>query len=738
MEQSRTPEALLKELTLDEKIGMIHGGGLFRTEGVERLGIPPLKFSDGPMGVRPEFENAHWKSIGFSDDYVTYLPCNTAIAATWNPQIAYEAGSVLGEETRGRGKDVILAPGVNIKRSPLCGRNFEYYSEDPLLTARMAASCIKGIQQWDVAACVKHFAVNSQETERLWMESVVSDDVLEEIYFPAFKAAVEAGVHTVMGAYNKLWGAHCCHNEKLLDEVLRKKWGFEGVVVSDWGGVHDTKEAAKSSLDVEMSVTDDFDRYYMAEPLKKAVRSGEIPEEWIDKKVLRILKLMDQLHMLNGERKAGTYNTVQHRETVLKAARESIVLLKNEKNALPLKKEKVKKLLVIGDNGERLHALGGGSAEIKALYELSPLMGLHMVLGGNCRIDFTRGYLPDTMIEEMSENGKKAEEVNWQAASLENGGGQRGKETAKDSKKLKITEQIKAEMRNAERSKALKLAKEGGYDQVIYIGGLDHAEDCEGHDRDSLTLPYEQDLLIEGLLEFCPDAVIALMGGNPVEMHRWSKKARSIVYSWYGGCEGGLALAEVLFGLTVPSGKLPQTFPEVLSDSPEQVYGEFAGAKEVHYNEGKLVGYRYYDTFRKEVEFCFGHGLSYTEFTYSNLMVSKEEDAFKICVKVKNTGNVEGAEVIQLYAGPEKQESVEKNVEKLKEPTKELADFKKIWLKPGEEKEICLFLTDVKKKKYQEKTGIRILVGSSSRDIRLSGIITDACGTQPDFHLHIF
>ncbi len=734
MEQSRTPEAILKELTLDEKIGMIHGGGLFRTEGVKRLEIPPLKFSDGPMGVRPEFENAHWKSIRLSDDYVTYLPCNTAIAATWNPQIAYEAGSVLGEETRGRGKDVILAPGVNIKRSPLCGRNFEYYSEDPLLTAKMAAACIQGIQQWDVAACVKHFAVNSQETERLWMESVVSDEVLDEIYFPAFKAAVGAGVHTVMGAYNKLWGAHCCHNEKLLDDVLRKKWGFEGVVVSDWGGVHNTKEAAKSSLDVEMSVTDDFDQYYMAEPLKKAVLSGEIPEEWIDKKVLRILKLMEKLHMLGGERKAGSYNTPQHREAVLKAARESVVLLKNEEKVLPLKKEKVKKLLVIGDNGERLHALGGGSAEIKALYEISPLMGLHMVLGGNCQIDFARGYLPDTMIGEMTEQRKKAEEINWQAASLENGGGQTGKEAERNPKEQKITEQIKTQLRKAEREAALKLAKEGEYDQVIYIGGLDHVEDCEGHDRDSLILPYEQDILIQGLLECCSDAVIAFVGGNPVEMQRWSKKAKAIVYSWYGGCEGGLALAEVLFGLTVPSGKLPQTFPVVLSDSPEQVFGEFAGKKEVHYNEGKMVGYRYYDTFQKEVEFCFGHGLSYTEFAYSDLMVIQNEDAYKIHVKVKNTGNVDGAEVAQLYVGSEKQEELVK----IKEPVKELADFKKIWLKAGEEKEICLFLTGDMKKKYQEKTGVKIYVGSSSRDIRIQGVITDACGTQPGFHLHIF
>lgn len=320
--RQKEPEEILKELTLDEKIGIIHGAQLFQTAGVKRLGIPPLKMSDGPMGVRQEFMPASWKAIGYSDDYVTYLPCNSALASTWNRELAYDIGSVLGEETRGRGKDVILGPGINIKRSPLCGRNFEYFSEDPYLTGEMAAAYIKGVQQWDVAACVKHFAANNQETERLWVEVEVDEETLREIYLPAFYDAVKkGGVYTIMGAYNKLYGEHCCQSSFLLEKVLRNEWGFDGVVISDWGGVHDTEKAALSQLDIEMSVTSDFDDYFMARPLKEKIEAGEISSDTVDQKVLRILKLMQKLHMFDGKRKSGAYNTEAHRRKTLEAAR---------------------------------------------------------------------------------------------------------------------------------------------------------------------------------------------------------------------------------------------------------------------------------------------------------------------------------------------------------------------------------------------------------------------------------
>ena len=408
-------EDLLGQLTLDEKIGMVHGAGLFRTEGVERLGIPPLKSSDGPMGVRNEFDNAHWITVGTTDDYVSYLPSNSALAATWNKERAKEAGRVLGEETRGRGKDVILAPGINIKRDPLCGRNFEYMSEDPKLVEELAVPLIEGIQENDVAACVKHFAANSQETDRLWVDTVVDERTLREIYLPGFEAAVKkADTYSLMGAYNLLNGAHCCENKVLLDQILRKEWGYDGTVISDWGGVHKTKEAAECSLDVEMSITDNFDEYALADPLREAVKKGEVSESSIDEKVRNILRMMFRLKMIGEqtlERKAGAYNTPEHRQTILETARESVVLLKNENGRLPIKKEGLKKIAVIGCNAEQIHSNGGGSAEIKALYEISPLMGMKMTLGGNTEVVFARGYY----IPEREPEG----EANWQEASLE-------------------------------------------------------------------------------------------------------------------------------------------------------------------------------------------------------------------------------------------------------------------------------------------------------------------------------
>lgn len=448
-------DRLLKALTLEEKIRMIHGDGLFRSGDVKRLGIPALKMSDGPMGVRQEFHNESWIPVGRSDDYVTYLPGNSAVAATWNPALAGETGRVLGEEARGRGKDVILAPGINIKRVPVCGRNFEYMSEDPCLTARLAVAMIRGIQESDVAACVKHFALNSQETERLWVNVEADERTLREIYLPAFEAAVKEGQsHTLMGAYNLFRGEHCCENRGLLDGILRGEWGYDGAVVTDWGALHNTEAAARASVDLEMSVTDNFDEYYLAGPLLRAVRDGRVPERLVDEKAAHILLLMLRLKMidvaegrdgedsgtegkggaetvcvsartdsaaevcqnavravLRADRKAGCCNTPEHRQAALETARESIVLLKNEDGRLPLKAEKIKRLLVIGDNADRLHALGGGSAEIKALYEISPLMGIKNLLGGNCRVDFARGY--------YVESGTKEDGVNWQAASLE-------------------------------------------------------------------------------------------------------------------------------------------------------------------------------------------------------------------------------------------------------------------------------------------------------------------------------
>ncbi|MGN0405182.1 MAG: glycoside hydrolase family 3 C-terminal domain-containing protein [Bariatricus sp.] len=684
-------QEILACLTLDEKIGMIHGAQLFQTAGVPRLGIPPLKMSDGPMGVRQEFEPDHWIAKGYTDDYVTYLPSNSALAATWNRQLAYELGSVLGEEARGRGKDVILAPGVNIKRSPLCGRNFEYFSEDPYLTKELAVPFIQGVQSWDVAACVKHFAANNQETERLWVDVEIDETALREIYLPAFYDAVtKGGAYTIMGAYNRLYGEHCCQSEFLLNQILRKEWEYDGVVISDWGGVHDTKAAAESQLDIEMSVTDNFDEYFMADPLKKAVENGEVSEDRIDEKVLRILMLMMRLHMLedvnaeNGKtRKSGAYNTPEHQKAVLDAARESVVLLKNDSGRLPLHKNELKRVLMIGENAECIHSNGGGSAEIKALYEISPLMGMKTHLGGNVTVDYAQGY--------CREEKKEESDVNWQETSLEQGGGKVKEETPDDA--------ALSAKRARLREEAVRLA--GEYETVIYVGGLNHDHDSEGNDRRDMKLPYDQDLLIQELLKVKPDMIVVMIGGSPVEMGAWIDQADTLVWGWYAGMEGGNALAEVLLGEVNPSGKLPETFYKKHTDCSAHALGEFPGGDKVAYKEGKYVGYRYNDKFCIEPQFCFGYGLSYTSFAYRDLSVDNEEGT--VACYVKNTGDTDGAEVIQIYRHQNGQDEI----------VQELVGFEKVFLKAGEEK-----LVTVKTDEMRENCVY--FVGSSSRDIRLS------------------
>lgn len=685
-------EDLAKKLTLDEKIGMIHGASLFQTKGVERLGIPPLKMSDGPMGVRQEFLPDKWKAVGYTDDYVTYLPCNSALASTWNRKLARDMGSVLGAEARGRGKDVILAPGINLKRSPLCGRNFEYFSEDPYLTGQLAAPFVQGVQSWDVAACVKHFAVNNQETERLWMEVKVDENVLRTLYLPAFYDALKkGGAYTVMGAYNRLYGQHCCQSEFLLNQVLRKEWEYDGLVISDWGAVHDTEAAAGSQLDIEMSVTYNFDEYFMAKPLKKAVEEGRVKEEAIDEKVIRILVLMMRLHMMDKTRKAGCYNTEEHRQTALDVARESVVLLKNQAGRLPLSREKAKKVLVIGENGNCIHSSGGGSGEIKALYEITPLMGIKKLLGGNAQVDYIQGYCRDGVKNEE-------EEVNWQEASLEHGGG-----SAKESKA--DCPELLARMREQLRSEAFRLAPL--YDQVIFVGGLNHDQDCEGNDRADMKLPYGQDTLISQLLDIRPDTIVVMMGGSPVEMGQWIEKADSLVWSWYNGMEGGTALAEVLYGLVNPSGKLPESFYKTHLDCSAHCVGEFGKKDYVEYKEGLFVGYRYLDSCHVDPQFCFGHGLSYTNFSFRDGAVEQKENGALFSCLITNTGDCAGAETVQVYMRPSRE-----NQPETPSVFQELKGFQKVFLNSGETKKVIIELEGNLK-------DVQIAAGSSSRDIRI-------------------
>lgn len=673
-------ENLLSQLTLEEKIGMIHGATLFRTAPVERLGIPELHFSDGPMGVRAEFADDEWRELKNTDDYVTYLPCNSAVASTWNRELACASGRVLGEEARGRGKDVILAPGINIKRNPLCGRNFEYMSEDPYLVEELVVPMVQGIQEHDVAACVKHFAANSQETQRMSVDTVVDERTLQEIYYPGFRAAVDGGLRSIMGAYNRLNGEHCCTGTHILNDVLRRQWGFDGLVVSDWGGVHDTRLAAEASIDVEMDVTYDFDNHYLAAPLLEKIRAGEIAEALVDEKIRNILRLMLRLKMIGPEReerKTGAYNTQQHQRAALQVAQESIVLLKNEEKLLPLN-PKVKKVAVIGGNAVAQHSFGGGSAEIRALYEITPLLGIKMRLGGNAKVAYAPGY-------GLPELGSRPD-ISWQANSTKEG-------QQRPAEPVLTQEDLDA---------ALKLAKES--DVVIFVGGLNHDYDVEGLDRQNMKLPYGQDAVIEKLLEVRPDTVIVMYAGSPVEMP-WLSKAKSVVWSYYAGMEGGTALANVLFGDVNPSGKLAETFIKTTSQCPAAIEED-----RVVYREGVMVGYRHYDKAGTDVNFCFGHGLSYTSFAYRDLTVNGGE----VCLKVANTGAVAGKETVQLYiSGAEMHQ---------------LRHFEKIELAPGEEKKVQFALTDrdfsaydVEKKAFCVVPGeYEIQVGASSRDIRLT------------------
>ena len=522
------------------------------------------------------------------------------------------------------------------------------------------------------------------------MDVEVSERALREIYLPGFEAAVKKGkAKGVMGAYNKLRGMHCCHNDYLLIDILRKEWGFEGITVSDWGGVHDTEEALMNGIDMEMSVTNNYDSYYMANPLLELIESGAVEQKTayakIDEKVRHILHVMNELHMLDGKRKSGTYNDYEDKDALRQTARESVVLLKNNNNVLPLDKKKVKKLLVVGENANRRHAPGGGSAEIKALYEITPLMGFHMLLGGNTEIVYQPGYFNED-IGNIWANENDGE--NGQADSLN-----QDSETTQSSPlpelKTKSEEKLKRqkEMNEKYLKEALESAKDA--DAVIYVGGLTHDYDTEGQDRTDMKLPYEQDRLISELLKVRPDTVVTLVAGSPVDMTAWIDSADTLVYSWYAGMEGGIALAEVLFGDVNPSGHLPESFPVTESDCPAVVLGEFPGGDQVTYGEDIFVGYRYYDTYDVPTAFPFGYGLSYTDFVMTGIRAEVLEDtadhkSVKVSFDISNIGDMAGAAVAQVY--------VADKYPKVKKAAKELKAFEKLYLEPGETREVALIL----------------------------------------------
>lgn len=686
-------EALLSKMTLAEKVNMIHASSAFTSGGVERLNIPEFWMSDGPHGVRHE-HGRDWAKDENVSDSSTYLPVGTALAATWNPDLGYKFGQVLGSEARYRGKDIILGPGFNIIRSPLNGRNFEYLTEDPYLNSQMVVGYIKGVQEFDVAACAKHYIANTMEYEREKVDVQMSDRALREIYLPAFKTAVQEGeALSIMAAYNKFRGTYCAHNKYLLTDILREEYGFGGIIISDWNAVKNTMGAVNAGMDIEMGSElgmmnqgkpADYSKFFMGDTVVTLVENGQIEESIIDDKVRRILGVMFELNMMEDGRREGNYNTKAHQQVARSISDEAIVLLKNEENALPLKKEGIKKVAVIGANANRKHAGGGGSSQVKAFYEITPLQGLKNLLGDEVEIIYAPGY-------EISKESSTA-----------------------NSRLIK---------------EAITATK--GTDVVIYVGGLihgytdewnDNAYDAESVDKPDMKLPFGQNQLLDALLNERPNTVVALMSGGPVDMRDWGSKAKSIIQSWYPGMEGGNSLASILFGEVNPSGKLPMTFPVKLEDSPAHSLSAYPDENLlVDHKEDIFVGYRYFDTYEVTPAYAFGHGLSYTTFEYKYLKVDKKGDRVKLSLSLTNTGSRDGAEVVQVYVTDE--------ASALNRPEKELKAFEKVALNTGESKTVEFNLGPDAFRYYDDQQGkwvlepgkFSIAVGSSSRDIRVNG-----------------
>ena len=696
--EARVQDALGR-MTLKEKVRLSYAQSKFSSPGVPRLGIPELYWNDGPHGVRMEINWNDWNHAGWTNDSITAFPALTALAATWNPDMSAIYGKSISEEALYREKDVMLGPGVNIYRTPLNGRIFEYMGEDPYLASVMVVPYIQEMQKNGVAACVKHYALNNQETWRNHIDVHVSERALYEIYLPAFKAAiVEAGSWTIMGAYNKIAGTHACHNDRMLNQILKKDWNFDGVVVSDWGGTHDTKEAALNGLEVEMgSYTDGlssdnsngYDSYYLGNAYLKMIEEGKVPESVVNDKAARILRLIFRTSM-NRKKPFGSICTEEHYAAAEAIGNEGIELLKNAPVAkkspalLPLKND-YQNILVLGDNATRKLNEGGGSSELKVKDMVSPLDGLRAIYGD--RVKYAQGYAAG---QPMYGN------VN----------------------------EIPQEVQDKLRAEAVAMAKDA--DVVILVGGLNknHLQDCEGGDRQSYGLPFGQEKLIEELQAVNKNLVLVLLSGNAVEMP-WIDKVPAIVQGWYLGSMGGKSIANVLSGKVNPSGKLPFSFPVKLTDNGAHSFDSLCypgdGIKQV-YKEDILVGYRWHDTKKIPAAFAFGHGLSYTTFEYGKAVASAKkmtaDDQLEISVKVKNTGAVAGKEVVQLYIGDDKSSVVR--------PLKELKHFQKIALNPGEEQTVTFIVSaddlkyyDEASKDWKAEAGkFKAYIGSSSADIR--------------------
>lgn len=730
-------------MTLKEKIRLSYAQSKFSSPGVPRLGIPELWMSDGPHGVRPEIQWNNWGWAGWTNDSCTAFPALTALTATWNPQLSALYGQNFSEEALYREKDVMLGPGVNIYRTPLNGRNFEYMGEDPYLSSIMVVPYIQAMQQNGVACCVKHFVLNDQEEYRGHVDVRVSDRAFNEIYLPPFKAAIEKGdAWSVMGSYNQYNDQQCCHNESTINHTLKGELGFKGAVISDWGGTHNTREAALFGLDLEMgsytngltteSTGFTYDDYYLGNAYYAMAEKGEIPMEVVDEKAGRMLTLNFKTAM-NHRKPCGSLNSPEHVAAAREIGNESIVLLKNDKQILPLDITRYRKILVVGENATRPLCPGGGSSELKARDEVSPLRGIQERFGKDAEIIYKEGY-----VSGICSYG--------------------GIDDIPDSEQAKL------------RQAALDAADD--CDLIIYVGGLNknHFEDCEGGDRRSYNMSYGQDELISSLAKKGKPMVTVIISGNAIAMP-WLKEVSTLVQSWYLGSEAGHSLADILSGDVNPSGKTIFTYAQKLEDYPAHRFGLAAypgmqpkdmpadyryegnqqpksadllktlmakkkaeplnintdvnphahagnGDEMQVYAEDIMVGYRYFDTMKQQVNFPFGYGLSYTTFQYSGATITGADGNYTATITVKNTGKVAGKETVQLYIGDDKASVIR--------PTKELKGFQKVSLAPGESKEVSFqiteehlqFFDETQHKWISEPGSFKAYIGSSSSDIK--------------------
>ncbi len=705
----------LSRMTLDEKIAVIHAQSKFSSPGVKRLGFPDLWTDDGPHGVRPDVLWDEWEQAGQTNDSCVAFPALTCLAATWNPAMARLYGESLGEEALYRGKNVILGPGVNIYRTPLGGRNFEYMGEDPLLASRMVVPYVQGLQSKGVAACVKHYALNNDEEYRHQVNVKVSDRALHEIYLPAFRAAVqEGGAWAIMGAYNLYNNQHNCHNEMMLNKILKQDWGFDGVVISDWGGCHDTDEAVRNGLDLEfgtwtdgltMGKTNAYDAYYLADAYKQGIREGRYTTKELDDKVRRVLRLFYRTTMRRNK-PVGFLCSDAHYEAALKIAQEGIVLLKNatipdgspsgKRNLLPINPTEARSILVVGENAIKMMTVGGGSSSLKAQREILPLDGIKARFK-SATVDYARGYVGDTI---QSYNGVTV-----------------GRSLYETRSQAELTAEAVDKARRA--------------DIVVFIGGLNKSDyqDCEGHDRKNYDMPYAQNEVVEAILKVNPRLVFVNISGNGIALP-WLAKVPAVVQAWFIGSEAGEAIASVLAGDVNPSGKLPFTWYASLNQCGAHATGSYPGTWrpdhrviDEEYREDIFVGYRWTDRLKAKDKplFPFGHGLSYTTFKLGRVTADKVSmgaaDSLTFTIPVSNTGSVAGAETVQLYIS-EKQPKGER-------PVKELKAFQKVFLKPGETRLVSLTIGKEALSHYDGGTGrwtispgaFEALVGTSAADI---------------------